>query len=198
MIGHLFAQFAHTHQVLIYLIIFLGMFVEGEIILILSGVLVRSRGIDFFDTLLIAIIAVIFHDIGYWYIGRLLSKTKKKKFWFVNLEKLENFLKRFEKRSGLYIFISKFAWSMNRFVLLASGYFKTPIKKLLNYSIPVAVIWTTTFISLGYIFADKTAILKKDLKLFAISIAIFLIAIIIIENTFQKALKKEEKIDKTD
>ena len=189
------AHFSETHQVLIYAIIFLGMFIEGEVILVLSGIIIRGHGLDFFDTLIVAAIAVIIHDIAYWYLGVLIAETKRKKILFINLEKVAAFLGSFKKRSGAYIFISKFAWSMNRFVLLTAGYFKTPLKKLLTYSIPVAIIWTTTLLSVGYIFAEKTALLRKDLKIFMISIAIFLIAIIIIENAFQRLLKKEDKGD---
>ena len=193
MLGHFITQFSHTHNILIYFVIFLGMFVEGEAILIFAGVLIKARAINFSDTLIITFIAVIIHDMAYWYIGHMLSKTKRKKILFINLEKIEKFLEKFKQRSGAYIFVSKFAWTMNRFVLMANGYFKTALKKLLIYSIPSAFIWTITFLSLGYVFAEKTAILKKDLRIFGLAFAIFLIAIIIVENAFQKVFKKEEK-----
>ncbi|MDI6717670.1 MAG: hypothetical protein QMD86_01285 [Patescibacteria group bacterium] len=191
----LLLEFSQTHHVLIYGLIFLGMFIEGEIILIFSGILIKSGGIDFFDTLFISVFAVILHDVVYWSLGKRLSKAKKRKFWFLDLDKIEMLFKKIKEREGLYIFTSKFAWNMNRFVLLSSGYYRTKFKKLISYSIPAAFIWTTTFLSLGYFFAEKTALFKKDIRLAALFITVTLLTIMFAEHIIQKIIKKESKIN---
>ncbi len=197
MVEHFLINFSETHRIFIYLIIFFGMFVEGEIILILTGILIRGRhGIHFLDAFLVAFAAVILHDITYWYIGKRLLKTQDKKFLFFNLEKAKAFLDKIGKVNYLHIFISKFGFSINRFTLIASGYFKMPLKKIIKYSIPADFVWTLIMISLGFWFAYSTAILRKDLKIFAISVTILLVVVIAVENLVQKAIREKEEVEK--
>ena len=197
MVEHFLINFSESHRILIYLIIFFGMFIEGEIILILTGILIRGRhGIQFLDAFLVAFIAVILHDIVYWLIGKWLFKTQSKKLLFLNLDKVKLFFNKFKKVNYHHIFISKFGFSINRFILVASGYLKMPFKKLIKYSIPADFIWTLLLISAGFWFAEGTSILRKDLKIFAISVTIFLAAVIAIENLVQKAIKEKEEFEK--
>lgn len=184
-------QFSELHRLLAYAAVFLGMFIEGEMILILAGILVKGGVLGFFNTFWIASIAVILHDILYWTIGRKLFKFKKTKFVFFRLEKMEPFFNKFKKREGFYIFSSKFAWNLNRIVLISLGYLGVSIKKILKYSVTAATLWSLTFISLGFIFAEQTDLLKKDLRNVAIFITVFLIFIIILESIFKKIFKKE-------
>lgn len=184
-------DFSETHRLLTYLIIFLGMFIEGEMILILAGILVKSGKLDFFDVLFFVFVAVVFHDIVFWWLGKKFSEKGRKKILFLNLEKIIPFLERIKQGNGLYIFASKFTWNLNRFVLMASGYIKLPFQKLLRYTLPAAFVWSITFISLGYFFAHKTHLLRKDLKTAVILITIFLIMIFVLENIFRKIFNRD-------
>jgi len=186
----LLTNFSETHRILSYLIVFFSIFIEGEVVLLLAGVLSHKGYLDIFDVIMIAFVGAILHDLLYWSIGKKLSKTNKKKFLFVNLEKLGNFLCRLRVSNGLYIFISKFAWNLNRIVLMASGYLKVSAKELLRYSVPASLIWSVSLVSMGYIFAFETDILKKDLKTAGLFMAGFIIAIIILENLLRKMIEK--------
>lgn len=191
MIGHILTHFAETHKILLYAILFSGMFIEGEMVLIFVGVLVRGRSIHYFDAIVIAFLAVLLHDVGYWYIGKQLAKVKKDRIFGINLRKAEKLFVRLKKREGLYIFTSKFAWGMNRFVLISSGYFQTKLEKLVKYSAGAAIIWTTTLISLGYIFAEQTAILKKDIRIVALGFAALFLAVFYVGHELKKLFLKE-------
>jgi len=177
-----------------YTIIFFGMFVEGEAFLILAGILVRGKVIDYTDTILIALFAVVLHDVGYWAIGKKLGMSRKTQFWFINTEKMGKIFKKLQKREGLYIFMSKFAWGMNRFTLLSSGYFSTPLQKFLKYSVPAAFIWTTTFVSVGYMFADRAGLWKKDVKNVALLAAVFFVGMIVFEYQVGKSIKEDANL----
>lgn len=189
----LLLQFNGFGLVATYMIVFFGMFIEGEMFLILAGILVRGQVIDFLNTILVAFCAVILHDIGYWAIGMKLREVNKTQFWGVNVAKMEKIFKKMKKREGLYIFVSKFAWGTNRFVLLSSGYFRTPFKKLITYSIPAAFIWATTFVSLGFLFADRAELWKKDIKTMAMLTAAFFIGMICVEYLIGRSIKEESQ-----
>jgi len=184
-------QFADAHHILLYVLLFLGMFVEGEMMLILAGVLVKHKCIHFFDTIMIAFVAVMLHDIGYWLIGKGLAKIKREKVLGVNLKKVVKLFAQVKEREGLYIFTSKFAWGINRFVLISSGYFQTRLKTLVKYSSATALIWTTTLVSLGYMFAEQTAILKKDVRIIVIGFAALFILIFCVEYFVKKVFVAE-------
>lgn len=192
----LLTNFSEIHRVLAYLLIFFGMFIEGEVVLIVAGVLIRAGNIDFFDTLVVAFFGTIAHDIAYWQIGRWFFASQKDKFFFINVGKLGPFLTKLHK-SDTYIFTSKFTWAFNRLILIASGYRNTSLRDLLKFAVPAAAIWSITLVSLGYIFAHKTDIIKKDIFTIIISITVFVAALYLLENVFQRTLsfkkiKKEE------
>jgi membrane protein DedA with SNARE-associated domain len=186
----LLLNFSETHRILSYVIISLGVLVEGEVVLLLAGVLSHRGYLDIFDVIFIAFLAAIVHDLIYWSIGKKLAESNKKKILFVDLEKVKRFIEKSRNRSGLYVFITKFTWSFNRIALIASGFIKTPLKELLKYSLPACLIWAITFVSLGYIFASKADIFKKDIKTAVILISGFIIFVVILENLLRRQIKK--------
>ncbi len=187
----LLTNFSEIHRFLTYAIIFLAVLIEGEIFVLLAGILSRNGYLDIFDAITVVFAAAIIHDLIYWSIGRKLAKTNRKKFLFINLEKAGSFLEKLKINDGFFIFISKFAWSLNKLVLIASGYIKLPLKKLLRYSIFSAFVWSLTFVSLGYVFAHKTNVLRKDLKTATLLIAGFIVIIVVLENLIQVIIKKD-------
>lgn len=187
-------NFSEIHRLLSYLIIFLGVLVEGEIVLILAGVLIHKGYLDIFDTIFIAFMAAIIHDLVYWLIGKKIAQTGKKKFLFIDIEKIEPILKKLKKLkvgNGLYVIVSKFAFGLNRGALIATGYLKTPIKELMRYNIPAILIHSIVFISMGYVFAYQADIFKKNLKTAAIFLTLFIVIIIIFENIFRRFIEKK-------
>jgi len=190
-LGQILLNFSEFHRALTYVVIFFGMFIEGEVILVLAGILIKSGQIYFLDAFIIAFVGAAMHDVSFWMMGKKLLKTSSKKFLFFNLEKIKTFLDKFDGFNAMYVFISKFGWSINRVVLISSGYLKVPFQKLIKYSLLANLFWVTIFISIGYTFAGTTEILKKDLKLFSILVTVFIIAIIVIENLIQKFIKKQ-------
>lgn len=188
----LLINFSETHRILSYLIIFAGVLIEGEIILILAGVLSYKGYLDIFDVLIIAFMAAIVHDLIYWSIGKKIAQTGRKKFLFINLEKIGVFLGKARANNGLYIFVSKFALGLNRIILIANGYLNMPIKELLRYSIPASLVFSIVFVSTGYIFASKTDILKKDLKTAAIFLTGFVIIMVLFEKLFRRIIERKK------
>ncbi len=194
MIENILTNFSETHRIFSYFIIFLSILIEGEIILLLAGILSHGGYLNFFCIILIAFGATLIHDLIYWSIGKELSKTNKKKFLFINLEKLKEFLEGLSNKNGFYIFISKFAWTLNKIILIAIGYIKVPIKRLLYFSIPAGFIWVITFVLIGNIFASETNILRKDLRTAGLFLSGLIIIVFIFENILRKIIEKRTKI----
>lgn len=184
----LLINFSETHRIIAYAIIFLTVLIEGEIIVLLAGVLTKSGYLSFLNIALIAFVAASFHDLIWWTIGRKLADAKRKKFLCFDFEKIGHFLTKIRLNSGIYIFLSKFAWNFNRLALVTSGYAKTPIKKMLSFSVPACFIWAFLFVALGNVFADQTDILKKDLKTAGLFVVGLIVGILILENVIRKII----------
>ncbi|KKQ21794.1 MAG: hypothetical protein US36_C0013G0008 [Candidatus Wolfebacteria bacterium GW2011_GWC1_37_10] len=191
MIESFLINFSETHRLISYLIIFLAVLVEGEIILLLAGILSRNGYLDFYNAVMIAFFAAMIHDFLFWSLGKWLYKSGRKKFCFINLAKTAGFFERIKINDGLYIFSSKFAWSLNKVILAASGYLKFPFKELLRYSFLASLIWSIFFVSLGHTFAYQTDILRRDMKTALIFIIGFALIIVTLENILRKIIMRK-------
>ena len=185
-----FAQLIHQYQSLIYLIVFAAVIIEGDISLLLFGVLARERIINYLWLLPVAITAAVVHDLIFWKIGRRLSKIKRKKYLFFDFDKAGNFLDKIKSNIGIYIILSKFAWNFNRVVIVSSGYLMIPIKKFLKYSVPSAFLWVVSLTSLGYAFADQTRIFHKRIGEAAFLVVLVVVIMIVFEIYLKEILRK--------
>ncbi len=186
-------NFSETHRILSYIIVFLSIFVEGEIVLLVAGVLSNKGLLDISNVIIVASCAAILHDLLFWSLGKKLLKTNKKKIFFVNLDRVKSFLDKLRLSDGVYIFVSKFAWNLNRIILVAAGYLKMPVQELLRFSVAASIVWSITFVSLGYVFASKTDILRTDVKTATIAVSVFVIAIIGLENFLKQLIEKRAR-----
>jgi len=186
-------NFSELHRTLSYIIVFLSIFIEGEIVLMVAGVLSHRGLLDISNVIIVASGAAILHDLLFWHLGGKLLKTNRSKIFFVNLDRVKGFLDRLRLNDGVYIFVSKFAWNLNRIILVAAGYLKMPVQELLRFSVAASVVWSITFVSLGYVFASETHILKTDVKTATIAVSAFIIIIIGLENLLRRQIEKRTK-----
>ena len=182
--------FIQNYQSIVYLIVFLAIIMEGDISLLLFGALSKAGVLVFSRVLPIVIIAAVIHDVIFWKIGSRLSKMKNKKYLFLDFEKMGRFLDKIKPSIGIYVILSKFAWNFNRIVIVSSGYIGTPIKKFLKYSLLSSFLWSITYMSLGYVFADQTDIFKQRLEVAGIIIVSIIVVMAIFEIYIKKTLKK--------
>ncbi|KKS82526.1 MAG: Dolichyl-phosphate-mannose-protein mannosyltransferase [Candidatus Wolfebacteria bacterium GW2011_GWC1_43_10] len=182
--------FADNYPHLIYLAMFLAVIIEGDISLLLLGALSRERYVQFWEVYVIAMLAAIIHDFIFWKIGGRLSVFNKKKYLFFNFEKVTLFLDKLRPMVGLFILLSKFAWNLNRVVLVSAGYIGTEFKKFVKYSIPVALVWPLVFLSVGYVFADQTKIFEQKIGVVGLLIAAILIVVAASQLWLKKIFQK--------
>ncbi|MFA6534282.1 MAG: VTT domain-containing protein [Patescibacteria group bacterium] len=187
-LADLLINFSEAHRLLTYLVVFLMLFIEGEGILLLAGILIKAHQLDFFDTLLIAAFGTVCHDLLYWSIGRHFGRLKIGKFLFWHWDKAPE---SFDRNRSLYIFISKFTWGFNRLTLIIAGYFHTTLRQLLRASFTAAIIWPAVMVSLGYVFAEKTHLLKQDLRTVALLLTAFFLVIFIFKKVLRRTLLDE-------
>ncbi len=182
--------FGHNHELLVYGVAFLMMFLEGDVSLLLFGALSRGRYLSFSTLFFIAFVATLIHDMIFWRLGEWLAKREKKKYFYFDLDKFAGFMERYRPFAGLVVVFSKFAWNFNRIILISTGYVKIPLKKVMRYSFITALLWPSLYMSIGYMFADQTNIFKQRLEVIALGVAGILILLMVFERYIRKIVDK--------
>jgi membrane protein DedA with SNARE-associated domain len=187
---HWISSLITNYEPITYLIVFVAIFVEGDISLLIFGALSKERVLDFFLVVPVAILAAILHDVIFWRIGIRFSKTKKRKYLFFNFDKASELLDRIKPTMGIYVLLSKFAWNFSRIIIISSGYVGMRFKKFIRYSAASSFLWTITYMSIGYVFADQTNIFRQKIVVAGTLMAGVVLIMALFEIYIKKILKK--------
>ena len=187
---HWLSSLIINHESITYLIIFVAIFVEGDISLLVFGALSKERVLDFFSVVPVAILAAVLHDIIFWHIGIRFSRTKKRRYLFFNFDKASEILDRIKPTIGIYVLLSKFAWNFSRIIIVSSGYVGMHFKKFIKYSATSAILWTITYMSIGYVFADQTNIFRQKIGVAGALMAGIVLIMALFEIYIKKILKR--------
>ncbi len=137
-------QFVVSNPTIAYLILFGGMFIEGEVFFVTASIFAIQGELSLTRIVIISLIGVILGDITWYYMGRLskdtrlgiwLSKKTKGYEPWINKNLISNYWKM--------AFFSKFLYYVNRFVPLMAGWQKMDFKKFLKIHIGSAIAWVS-------------------------------------------------------
>ncbi len=151
--------------------------VEGDITLLLSGVMAHSNFFgpySFWKVVLAGTLGGIVGDnVGYW-IGRLFRTTiKDYGFYKVARPRIERLIDKF---GGFAIIISKYIYGIRAAMCLFYGIGKMPYLRFLFLDAISAFIWALLLASVGYFFSGAITSIIGDFK--QIGIALFFIVLV--------------------
>jgi len=145
-------QFVLDNLFWAYFILFLGMFIEGEVFFLTAAIFAWQGHLDWGLLILSAFAGVFLGDIFWYWVGRGLEKSAILNFFFKIrfshyqewLE--ENFLKRYY-RMAIY---SKFIHYVNRLTPVIAGWHKFEFKKFVRIHLLAGAIWVGVNTIFGY------------------------------------------------
>lgn len=193
-------SFIEVHAVLVYFVIFLGVILEGEIVVIFAGIFSHLGSINIF----IALIAVILGGatksfLGY-FIGYSLNKHHSHNTFIQKVERrISSLLPHFKDKPFWSIFISRFfLFGIGWFTLVFSGYRNVPIRTYIKAEAMSLSIWSVGVILLGFSFSHTALSISRDVRNFLVMIIIFFILFFILEKmiAFMIELFEIQRIDK--
>lgn len=172
-----------------YLLIFIGIVLEGDIILFASAFLAYKGFFNLWYVLFIAFFAANIGDL-LWY---------KAGHWLNNLSNLFNkFIKRFqfldnhlEVRPFHTIFVSKFTYGFHRLLFMRAGILNFNLVELSKYNLIPNTVWIIVVFGLGYFSGASFSIVKKYFLFTEIGLFIFILLFFILEYFLSKRFKKE-------
>ena len=159
-----------------YALLFLGMIIEGPIIMLASGFLYKLGQFSFFPMYLVLIFGDFTADMIWYCVGRF--GTRKAIFKYGNyvgvtpnaLEKIE---RAFHKYHQKILIISKLTMGFGFavVVLVVAGMFKVPFKNYVILNLIGGFIWTAMLLAIGFFLGNIFIAIPKYSKIiFIISI----------------------------
>ena len=145
-----------------YIIIFLLTIIEGPLIMMVSGFLLRLGYLDFLPTYACLMAGDLVGDIAWYSVGYYLGTPfirKFGKFFSVNEEQIEIVRRIFHKRKNSILFISKITMGFGfaLVTLITAGLVHIPFKRYFTINFFGQFIWTAILIYVGYAFGHVYA-----------------------------------------
>lgn len=143
--------------------LFLGVFIPGETLVVLSG-LVAARGIfRIEEVILIASLGAVLGDTAGYFIGTRFGEsifTRFGKYLFIKERKLEAVKRFFKKHGGKTVFLGRFTSLLRAFAPGMAGMSKMFFPKFFLYNVTGGVTWVVVFSTLGYLVGNSLPTLK--------------------------------------
>ncbi len=166
--------------------LFLGVLVEGEITLIIAGILAHIGAFAFGEAYLVALAGGMSKTLVGYRIGRFLRRkySKSRVFRYI-VRKVRTLLPKFDEKPFWSVFISKFIFGLNNLVLIYSGFIRVRRTTYIKAEIVSNAIWSFLALGLGYIFSIAALGISHDIRKFMLLLLVFLVAFIILQKIMQ-------------
>jgi membrane protein DedA with SNARE-associated domain len=181
---NLIRHFASDNASTVYLLIFLGMIIEGEVVVVIAGIFAHLGSLNIYWIILFIVIGGSIKSALVYGIGRYLQKNHSSNKFLCKTEKRINyFLPNFLNKPFLSIFLSRFLiLGMHWFALVFAGYKKIKLKTYIKAEASSLVVWSTLMLSIGYFTSFTALSISHDVRKFLIIVLAGFIAFFILEK----------------
>jgi len=154
--------------------------VEGPIIMVACGFLLRLGTFSFWPIYLVLMLGDFVADLGWYavgYYGARKFAVRWGKYFSITPEVLEKLEKTFEKHHDKILFISKITMGFGFALatLVAAGMARVPLKKYALYNFFGGFIWTALLLAVGYFFGHLYTLIDRSFK---VAFIVFVVALI--------------------
>lgn len=177
-------HFVEDHATLAYIFIFIGVLVEGEIVVILAGIFTYLGSLHTITSGVAILLGGVSKSIIGYGIGYYLQKHHSHRTFLKKIEnRISYFLPRFTERPFWSIFISRFfILGMNWFTLIFSGYKRVNIRTYIRAELSSLLVWMTFMFSLGYAFSYAALNVSRDIRKFLGFLLLFFLLFFIVRK----------------
>ncbi len=160
-----------------YLFVFIGTFLEGEIVLAIAGFVAHNHSISLFFVIFWGFVGSFLGDQFFYWLGRYRGREylEKRKHWQENADKVHGWLHKHK-----YIVMSGFRFIYGFRIVTPLVIGTSPSIRPLEFTLFNAVgalVWSTTIATLGYIFGTTLQLFIVHIKRFEREAIIFLVLV---------------------
>jgi len=180
---NLLVRLVENHQILAYLIIFVGLIFEGEFFLITTGVLLHLGALSFYVVPTFIFLGLLSKTFFGYHLGRILhDKWNHTKFLRHVEKRISSVMPNFKEEPFWSIFVSKFIMGLNHLVIIFSGYQKIDFKKYLKAELCATLIWAPLLLSLGYLFSYTAIHISHEIWRFSFIVLLLVTSFILFDK----------------
>ena len=171
------------HQVLAYLAIYIGLIVEGEFVVISTGIMAHLGALNFWFSLFFIMAGGLTKTFLGYQIGKIVHNKWQDCTIVKFVERRVNtIMPRFKQKPFWSIFASKFIMGFNNAVILFSGFLKVNYKQYLKAEFSSTVIWAPLLMCLGFFFSYTALHVSKEISKFSLVVLLLVIAYIVFDK----------------
>lgn len=177
-------NFVELHSILAYILIVIGVIIEGEIIVLLAGVFSGLGSLNFAMVFIMATIGGILKSIIGYNIGLYLKRKHSHLMLIKQAEhKVNYFFPRFKEKPFWSVFLARVPiWGLHWFTILYSGYKEIEVRIFAKAEMLSLVLWSASMIAIGYFFSLTALSISHDVRKFVIIILACFVGFFIIEK----------------
>lgn len=191
------SDFILAYPHLAYLVLFAGMFIEGELFFLTAAIFALGGFLNWWLVLAVTFVGVIMGDLAWYYLGKYskdsrIGKWASRKFHVYQEWLEENFITRYARLA----IISKFLYYVNRLTPLMAGWHKMEVRKFLRVHVTAAIIWVGFMGIVGRVFGFLIEAIGVKVVLHRLYIVFLVLAVVIIggeyflRGLFDKRIRK--------
>ncbi|MBX4209313.1 DedA family protein [Candidatus Parcubacteria bacterium] len=162
--------------------VFLGTFLEGEIVVIAAGILANLGFIALPSVFAVALCATFLGDQFFFYIGRKKGteflEKRHRRHWRKRADRVHDLIHNHQNK---ILFGYRFLYGLRIPTLFALGTSELPTKKFVFLNLINSVVWSTLFVLGGYFFGDVFTLYFDNVKAYEkeILIGVAIVAVLV-------------------
>lgn len=177
------SEFVHNNSLWANFFIIIGVILEGEFVMIFSGILAHLGVLSLYDVLIYSYVGAIFKAILWYSVGGTIKKKYPNGTILTFIEnKVLYFIPNIKVKPFWSIFVSKFIYGVGHMTLLFSGIMKLNRMLYMRAEAISSVFWVIGMVFLGYFFSHTAFTISHSIRKSFIIIILFIIGFILLER----------------
>ncbi len=174
-----------VHPLLGYLIIFFGLFVEGDLLLFAAAFLARLGVFDLLPLVVVSIAGMLIGDTLWYTLGKYHRRLPTRLVTFYD-RVASPFDQMLTTRLFHTLLITKFTYGIHRLILARAGSVGASFVRFFKTDIVATLIWTATIVTIGYFGGFALEALKEYVRFAEIGLLILLVLVVFAEKWLRK------------
>ena len=160
-----------------YLLIFLGSFLEGTVVMLACGLLLREGAVQFLPMYAALVVGDFLSDLLWYFIGRIGGRPFIHRWGHLlkaTPDVMEKIERRFKRHSTLILIISKLTMGFGLMIatLLTAGMLRVSVVIYATIEFLGGLVWILLLILIGYYFGNVLDYIPHQLQVALLVIAI--------------------------
>ncbi len=175
-----------------YLAVFVGAFLEGEVVLVLAGFAAQQGHLSMTTVMAVAFCAATLGDQFYFFIGRRYGAALLQRFPSLQprAQKVQALLLRYH--AGIIIGV-RFAYGLRILGPIVIGTTPLPAWRFMLFNALGAAIWAPLIAGAGYLFGQTLQLLLSDLKQFELVALLVIVAVAVVALLLQRRRSRRRR-----